>query len=75
LGQPDAVRQRGGTADRLSPIVHARRIAAALPHCVGLTELTGMGHMTPIEAPEAVGNAVRELATAYLGTPAKEKTP
>ncbi|MEU2394875.1 alpha/beta hydrolase [Streptomyces sp. NPDC007369] len=62
----------GGTADRLSPIVHARRIAAALPHCVGLTELTGMGHMTPIEAPEAVANAVRELTAAHLhtGTPA-----
>lgn len=71
----------GGKDDRLTPVVHARRLAAALPNCVGLTELTGMGHMTPIEAPEAVTNAVAELAALYL-VPAvptekdqKEKTP
>lgn len=56
----------GGKNDRLTPIVHARGLAAALPHCVGLTELTGMGHMTPIEAPEAVTNAVRELSAHFL---------
>lgn len=65
----------GGKSDRLTPIVHARGLAAALPNCVGLTELTGMGHMTPIEAPEAVTGAVRELAALYLSTPQKEKTP
>lgn len=71
-----------GKDDRLTPVVHARRLAAALPNCVGLTELTGMGHMTPIEAPEAVTNAVAELAALYLGPAAparqkeeKEKTP
>ncbi|MFB7262097.1 alpha/beta fold hydrolase [Streptomyces nojiriensis] len=64
----------GGTADRLTPIVHARGLAAALPNCVGLTELTGMGHMTPVEAPEAVTGALRELADLYLDTTAKEKT-
>ncbi|MFG2293753.1 alpha/beta fold hydrolase [Streptomyces sp. NPDC048603] len=51
----------GGTADRLTPIVHSRGLAAELPHCVGLTELTGMGHMTPIEAPEAVTGVIRGL--------------
>ncbi|MBT2480503.1 alpha/beta fold hydrolase [Streptomyces sp. ISL-94] len=65
----------GGTNDRLTPVVHARGLAAALPNCVGLTELTGMGHMTPIEAPEAVTNAVRELTALYLHTTEKEKTP
>ncbi|MFF4449410.1 alpha/beta fold hydrolase [Streptomyces sp. NPDC001502] len=70
----------GGTADRLTPIVHARGLAAALPNCVGLTELTGMGHMTPVEAPEAVTGVLRELAGLYLGTTdldttVKEKTP
>lgn len=75
----------GGTADRLTPIAHARGLAAALPNCVGLTELTGMGHMTPVEAPEAVTGALRELAELYLGTTdpditdlgttEKEKTP
>ncbi|MCJ1679011.1 alpha/beta hydrolase [Streptomyces sp. APSN-46.1] len=65
----------GGTSDRLTPVVHARALAAALPHCVGLTELTGMGHMTPVEAPEAVTNAVRDLAALYLHTEEKEKRP
>ncbi|OKK16751.1 alpha/beta hydrolase [Streptomyces sp. CB00455] len=68
-----------GKNDRLTPVVHARELAAALPDCVGLTELTGMGHMTPIEAPEAVTAAVRELTAHHLGAgPAptqKEKTP
>ncbi|MFG2877539.1 alpha/beta fold hydrolase [Streptomyces sp. NPDC048337] len=62
----------GGKDDRLTPVVHARGLAAALPNCVGLTELTGMGHMTPIEAPEAVTKAVRELTMLYLDQ--KEKT-
>ncbi|MEU7551774.1 alpha/beta hydrolase [Streptomyces sp. NPDC044571] len=75
----------GGTHDRLTPLVHARRLAAALPHCAGLTELTGMGHMTPIEAPRAVTGALRELAARHLPGTAdttdhvtdqeKEKTP
>ncbi|MFJ9040405.1 alpha/beta fold hydrolase [Streptomyces sp. NPDC102406] len=56
----------GGTADRLTPVVHARRIAAALPDCAGLTELPGLGHMTPIEAPEAVTGKIRELAADHL---------
>ncbi|MEU8774669.1 alpha/beta hydrolase [Streptomyces sp. NPDC048606] len=63
-----------GRSDRLTPIAHARRIAAALPRCVGLTELTGAGHMTPVEAPEAVTAAVRELTALYLSAPEKEKT-
>ncbi|MEU5897816.1 MULTISPECIES: alpha/beta hydrolase [Streptomyces] len=55
-----------GTADRLTPVVHARRIAAALPECLGLTELPGIGHMTPIEASEAVTGRIRELVTTYV---------
>ncbi|MBW5251414.1 MULTISPECIES: alpha/beta fold hydrolase [Streptomyces] len=55
-----------GTEDRLTPPVHARALAAALPDCLGLTELTGMGHMTPVEAPEIVTAKIRELVTAYL---------
>ncbi|WP_406139175.1 alpha/beta fold hydrolase [Streptomyces sp. NBC_01089] len=55
-----------GTADRLTPVAHARALAAALPHCTGLTELTGIGHMTPVEAPEAVGALLRELAAAHV---------
>ncbi|WP_392671223.1 alpha/beta fold hydrolase [Streptomyces sp. LN785] len=55
-----------GTDDRLTPPVHARALAAALPDCLGLTELAGMGHMTPVEAPEAVTAAIRDLAARYV---------
>ncbi|MFF6995663.1 alpha/beta fold hydrolase [Streptomyces sp. NPDC008313] len=56
-----------GTADRLTPPVHARALAAALPRCTGLTELPGVGHMTPVEAPERVTSRIRELVTAHVG--------
>lgn len=62
-----------GTADRLTPPVHARAIASRLPHCLGLTELPGIGHMTPVEAPETVTGRIRELAAAHL--PAVPVTP
>ncbi|MGX9890020.1 alpha/beta fold hydrolase [Streptomyces sp. NPDC002276] len=55
-----------GTADRMTPPVHARALVAALPQCVGSTELTGLGHMTPVEAPELVSAKIRELAAAYI---------
>ncbi|MET7524612.1 alpha/beta fold hydrolase [Streptomyces sp. 900116325] len=55
-----------GTEDRLTPPVHARALAAALPDCLGLTELAGMGHMTPVEAPEAVTAKIRELVAGYV---------
>jgi hypothetical protein len=61
----------GGTADRLTPMVHSHRLAAALPRCVELVELAGMGHMTPVEAPEAVTGKLRELTGTYLN--AKEE--
>ncbi|MEU2717504.1 alpha/beta hydrolase [Streptomyces sp. NPDC007205] len=55
-----------GASDRLTPPVHARALVAALPHCVGLTELAGVGHMTPIEAPGPVIGRIRELVTTYV---------
>ncbi|MGW1890211.1 alpha/beta fold hydrolase [Streptomyces sp. NPDC002004] len=55
-----------GTADRLTPVVHTRSLVAALPQCVGVTELTGLGHMTPVEAPEAVTGRIRELVETYV---------
>ncbi|GGJ23565.1 alpha/beta fold hydrolase [Streptomyces brasiliensis] len=55
-----------GTADRLTPPVHARALATALPACVGLTELPGLGHMTPVEAPELVTAEIRALVSTYL---------
>lgn len=65
-----------GTADRLTPPVHSRGLAAALPRCVGLEELAGMGHMTPVEAPEAVTARIRDLVTSYVSvepTPVEQK--
>jgi pimeloyl-ACP methyl ester carboxylesterase len=55
-----------GTADRLTPFVHAERLAAALPQCLELVELPGTGHMTPVEAPETVTAKIRELVRTYL---------
>ncbi|MEV6245798.1 alpha/beta hydrolase [Streptomyces sp. NPDC051742] len=62
-----------GTADRLTPAVHSRAMAEALPHCTGLVELAGMGHMTPVEAPEAVTAQIRELTLTYLGVKSGER--
>ncbi|AYL36533.1 alpha/beta fold hydrolase [Streptomyces fungicidicus] len=62
-----------GADDRLTPPVHARAIAAALPHCVGVTELPGVGHMTPVEAPGQVTRRIRDLAAAHIhAAPAEE---
>ncbi|HZE67616.1 MAG TPA: alpha/beta hydrolase, partial [Sporichthyaceae bacterium] len=55
-----------GTADKLTPRAPARRMAAAVPHLVGLTELPGLGHMTPIEDAPAVEQVIRGLVAAYL---------
>jgi pimeloyl-ACP methyl ester carboxylesterase len=63
-----------GTADRLTPPVHARALAAALPQCLGVTELPGVGHMTPVEAPELVTGKIRELVAAYVTSTTDAKT-
>lgn len=60
-----------GTADRLTPMVHARRLAAELPDCRELVELAGMGHMTPVEAPEVVTAKIRELVATFVNADAK----
>jgi len=57
-----------GTADKLTPPVHARTIVDALPRCVGLHELPGLGHMTPIEDAPAVVAVIRRLVTDHLTT-------
>ncbi|MFF0476815.1 alpha/beta fold hydrolase [Streptomyces sp. NPDC004284] len=62
-----------GTADRLTPPVLSRAMAEALPHCTGLVQLAGMGHMTPVEAPEAVTAQIRELTLTYLGVKENEE--
>ncbi|MGI3203102.1 alpha/beta fold hydrolase [Streptomyces sp. GLT-R25] len=61
-----------GTADRMTPVVHARALVAALPHCVGSTELPGLGHMTPVEAPALIATRIRELVSTYVRIQQKE---
>ncbi|GAA2546778.1 MULTISPECIES: alpha/beta fold hydrolase [Streptomyces] len=58
-----------GAADRLTPPVHARSLAAALPNCLGVTELPGIGHMTPVEAPGPVTGKIRALVAAHVAAP------
>lgn len=55
-----------GTRDRLTPLPHARRLAAMLPECVGLHELAGRGHMTPLEEPRSVSAVLAGLVREYL---------
>ncbi|SOD63493.1 Pimeloyl-ACP methyl ester carboxylesterase [Streptomyces zhaozhouensis] len=64
LDLPVAVLQ--GTADRLTPPVHAHRIHGRLSRPAGLTELPGIGHMTPVEVPDTVAEKLGELAKEYL---------
>jgi pimeloyl-ACP methyl ester carboxylesterase len=64
IGVPTAV--LAGTADKLTPIGHARHMAGLLPHCTGLTELPGLGHMTPLEDTPAVAAAIRRLVADHL---------
>lgn len=51
-----------GGADKMTPPPHAHRLAETLPNVVELAELPEIGHMAPIEAPEAVNAAIRRLA-------------
>ncbi|MFJ5089254.1 alpha/beta fold hydrolase [Streptomyces sp. NPDC088674] len=55
-----------GSADKLTPPVHARLMDESLPHSLGLTTLPGLGHMTPMEGPAAVTGAIRDLVTTYV---------
>lgn len=55
-----------GTSDRMTPVVLARRLAGMLPDSLGLTELPGIGHMTPVEAPETVTEGIRNLVKKYV---------
>ncbi|WP_340560812.1 alpha/beta fold hydrolase [Streptomyces sp. GSL17-111] len=64
LTMPTAV--LAGTHDRLTPLSHARELVAALPHCVGVHEKRGLGHMTPLEDPESVTDVLRGLVADHL---------
>ncbi|HJD83661.1 alpha/beta fold hydrolase [Kitasatospora aureofaciens] len=55
-----------GTADRLTPPVHAHRIVAELADPQGLLLLPGVGHMAPLERPVEVAAEIHRMAAAYL---------
>ena len=65
-----------GTYDRMTPIVHARELAAALPACVGVHELPKRGHMTPLEEPGTVSEVLAGLVRDHLtaGSPGTSST-
>jgi pimeloyl-ACP methyl ester carboxylesterase len=51
-----------GEADKLTPPAHAERIARELPHCAGLIRLPRTGHMSPLERPDELADALARLA-------------
>jgi len=57
-----------GELDRLTPPVHARAIAGALPD-VHLVELAATGHTSPLEAHSEVTGLLRTLADQVLVAP------
>ncbi|MEO3851781.1 alpha/beta fold hydrolase [Streptomyces sp. B8F3] len=61
-----------GSADRLTPVRLARRIEELLPERAGFTELAGLGHMTPIEAPYAIAEVLRGLVRDHLAGAPRE---
>jgi pimeloyl-ACP methyl ester carboxylesterase len=60
-----------GSRDRLTPIWHARRLAARLPRLLELIEVQGAGHMTPIQSAGPVNAALRRLIADHLGEPGR----
>jgi len=53
-----------GTRDRLTPPVHAKRLAADLPQLLRYVEVDRSGHMTPLERPRVVSDLLAELCAA-----------
>lgn len=58
-----------GDVDRLTPPAHARRIVAALPNVAEFLELPRTGHMTPVERPVELCEALARLAQTVGLTP------
>jgi pimeloyl-ACP methyl ester carboxylesterase len=58
-----------GERDRLTPLAHARRIAAELPNLTELVELPDAGHMGPLERPVEVATALRKLSAGVGDQP------
>lgn len=59
-----------GEKDRLTPPGHARKLAEALPGEVELLDVPDVGHLAPLEDPDAVTRALRALADQSLAAAA-----
>lgn len=55
------VRILAGSADRMTPPSLSYQLATLLPDCAGVTELVGVGHMTPLEVPGAIADMSMSL--------------
>ena len=53
-----------GSRDRLTPPVHAERLAGDLPQLHRYVKVDGSGHMTPLERPQVVNELLTELSAA-----------
>jgi pimeloyl-ACP methyl ester carboxylesterase len=58
-----------GDRDRLTPPEHARAIAEALPEPAGLIVLEQTGHMSPLERPRELADALGELIAGAASKP------
>jgi pimeloyl-ACP methyl ester carboxylesterase len=58
-----------GDRDRLTPPEHARRIVEALPEPAGLIVLEETGHMSPLERPRELADALDELIAGAAAAP------
>jgi pimeloyl-ACP methyl ester carboxylesterase len=63
-----------GENDRLTPPVHAQRMAAALPALESLVVLPATGHMGPLERPDEVSGALASLAASVTAAAATEES-
>jgi pimeloyl-ACP methyl ester carboxylesterase len=57
-----------GDQDRLTPVSAARKFASQLPQLARLIELPNQGHMGPLELPDEVSEALRQLAASVAGS-------
>jgi pimeloyl-ACP methyl ester carboxylesterase len=57
-----------GDCDRLTPPVHARRLAEAMPWA-DFSVLAGAGHMLPLERDDAVTRAIADLVDRHADAP------
>jgi pimeloyl-ACP methyl ester carboxylesterase len=63
-----------GDVDRLTPVVHARRIVGELPQVAEFLVLPRTGHMTPVERPAELADALVRLAESVGLEPLADTT-